>query len=289
MLKLFTDTDCDITLETAKELGYNLISMPYIINDTEIKPYEDFKEFDSTSFYNKLRNGVLPKTCAISPGKYIEYFEPHFGNGDDILYVHFSKAMSGTFNSMNIALEELLEKYPNRKLYTIDTKGISALSYLIAKEISKLYKDGKSIDEIISWSNENIDKFALYFYADDLTFFKLSGRVSNFSATMGNILGIHPIIHINNEGSMVNISKSKGRISTLNKILSMVDEIQENIQDYTIVIAHTDASDLALKFTELVKLKYGQNLNIEYTIVNPTIGAHCGPDCVGIAFRAKHR
>ena len=289
MLVFFTDTDCDITPEIAKEYGFQLISMPYIINEVETKPYEDFDEFDAKSFYNSLRNGVLPKTCAISPGKYIEYFEPHFAQGNDILYVHFSKAMSGTFSSMNIALEELKEKYPERKFYSIDTKAITALSYLIIKEIGKLYKEGKSIEELLAWANENVDKYAIYFYADDLKFFKLSGRVSNVSATMGNILGIHPIIHINQEGIMTNVAKSKGRISTLNKILTMVDEIQEDITKHPIVIAHTDAPELAEKLAEMVKQKYGENVKIDFVMVNPTAGAHCGPNCVGIAFHAKHR
>lgn len=289
MLVFFTDTDCDITPEIAEEYGFKLISMPYLINEKETKPYEDFKEFDSKAFYDSLRNGILPKTCAISPAKYIEYFEPHFKEGNDILYVHFSKAMSGTFNSMNIALEELQEKYPERKFYTIDTKAITALSYLIIKEIGKLYKEGKTIEELLSWAEENVDKYAIYFYADDLKFFKLSGRVSNFSATMGNILGIHPIIHISQEGVMTNVAKSKGRMGTLNKILNMVDELEEDITNYPIVIAHTDAPELANKLAEMVKAKYGNNVKIDFVIVNPTAGAHCGPDCVGIAFHAKHR
>lgn len=289
MLVFFTDTDCDITPEIAKEFGFHLISMPYIINEVETKPYEDFDVFDSKAFYDSLRNGVLPKTCAISPGKYIEYFEPHFAAGNDILYVHFSQAMSGTFSSMNIALEELQEKYPERKFYSIDTKAITALSYLIIKEIGKLYKEGKSVEELLAWANENVDKYAIFFYADDLKFFKLSGRVSNFSATMGNILGIHPIIHINQDGIMTNVAKSKGRMGTLNKILNMVDELADNITEYPIVIAHTDAPELANKLAEMVKQKYGENVKLDFVCVNPTAGAHCGPDCVGIAFHAKHR
>ena len=111
MLVLFTDTDCDITPESAKKYGFELISMPYFVNEKEIKPYVDFDEFKYKDFYNMLRKGVLPKTSAISPKQYIEYFEPHFKEGNDILYIHFSKNMSGTFNSLNIALEELKTKY----------------------------------------------------------------------------------------------------------------------------------------------------------------------------------
>lgn len=289
MLILFTDTDTDMTPATAKKYGYHLISMPYSLNDIEISPYEDWDEFDYKTYYNQLRAGSIPTTCAISPLKYIEYFEPYFKNGDDILYVHFSKAMSGTFNALNLAIEELQEKYPERKLYTIDTKGITICSYNILLEIGKLYQEGKSIKEIIEWSNQEVNKFAIYFYADDLKFFSRSGRVSNFSAAMGNILGIHPIIHINQEGIMTNLTKAKGRINSLKKIVEYVINLEENIKDYHVIIGHTDNIELAHKLAEMLNAKFGEDLSIEYIVVNPTAGAHCGPDGVGVCFHAKHR
>lgn len=289
MLILFTDTDTDMTPSLAKKYGYQLISMPYIINDKEIYPYEDFENFDSKEFYSMLRRGTMPKTAAISPAKYIEYFEPFFKEGHDILYVHFSSSMSGTFDVMNIALEELKGKYPEIKFYTIDTKGVSILSLAILKEISNLNKNGKTIDEILAWANNEVDKFAVYFYADDLNFFKRSGRVSNFSAIMGTLLGIHPIIHVNDKGIMTSIAKGKGKIGTLKKIVTYVEELQDNIKDYPVMIAHSDNEELALTLGKMLKEKFGEDLNIEYSIVNPTIGAHCGPDSIGVTFHAIHR
>ena len=289
MLVFFTDTDCDITPEIAKEYGFELISMPYFVDEKEIKPYEDWSEFKSKEFYDMLRRGVLPKTSAISPGQYINYFEPHFKAGNDIIYVHFSKIMSGTFNSLNIAIEELKEKYPERKFYTIDTKAITALSYLIIKQMGVLYKEGKSAEELIKWADTEVQKYAIYFYADDLTFFRQSGRVSGLAGIMGNLLSIHPIIHMNADGIMTNISKARGRVNTMEKIIVMVDELQEDIADYPVVIAHTDALDIAMKLGEMLQKKYDHKLNIEYIVVNPTAGSHCGPNSAGIAFHAKHR
>ena len=289
MLILFTDTDTDMTPSLAKEYGYHLISMPYIIDDKVIYPYEDFEEFNYKEFYEMLRKGTIPKTCAVSATKYIEYFEPFFRNGDDILYVHFSTKLSGTFNAMNIAIEELKEKYPQRKFYTIDTKGITICSLNILKEIGQLYKEGKNIDEILKWAENEVNKFAIYFYADDLKFFKRSGRISNFAATMGTILGIHPIIYIDSEGVMSAISKGKGKMGSLKKLASYVEKLQEDIKKYRVIIGHTDAPKMAQILGEMLKEKFGDDLNIEYVIVNPTAGAHCGPDGVGVCFHAIHR
>ena len=289
MLVLFTDSDCDITPDIAKYYGFELISMPYTINEKEIYPYVDFDEFKVKEYYDQLRKGTLPTTSALSPLKYIEYFEPHFAAGNDILYVHFSKAMSGTFNSLNLALQELKEKYPERNFYTIDTKAITALSYLVVTEIGKLVKQGKTIDELLAWANTEVDKYAIYFYADDLTFFKRSGRVSGFSGVMGNLLGIHPIIHMSSEGKMVNLAKARGKRNSLNKIIDMVSEIEEDIANYPVIIAHSDCLEIAHELEKLMKERFGENLKTEYVVVNPTAGAHCGPNCVGVAFHAKHR
>ena len=289
MFVLFTDTDCDVTPKIAKELGYELISMPYTIGDETIYPYVDFKEFDYKGFYKTLKSGIIPKTYAISPGEYIKYFEPVFESGNDILYVHFSKAMSGTFNAMAIAYEELLEKYPERKLYTIDTKGITILSNIIVKEIGDMYLNGKTAFEIMEWAEKEIDHYATYFFADNLTYFKRSGRVSNLKAAMGNLIGFKPILYMDEKGTMTNIGKERGRTRALHKLVSYVENLSVDIDKHRIIIGHTDALELALKLGEMLRGKFGENLNIEYVVVNPTAGSHCGPDAIGVAFYAKHK
>ena len=289
MLTIFTDTDTDITLEEAEEYGYKLISMPYVVNDKEIKPYEDFKVFKSKEFYDMLRSGIIPTTCAINALAYQAYFEPEFAKGNDILYVHFSKAMSGTFNSMNIALEELKEKYPERKFYAIDTKAITICSLNIVKEIGDMYKGGKTIEEILEWSEREVDHFAQYFFADDLKFFRKSGRISNFSGIMGNLIGVKPIIYMDENGMMTNISKERGRSKALNRLVTYVEELGDEIEKHRIIIGHSDALDLALQLAEMLKEKFGDNLRIEFALVNPTAGSHCGPDAVGVSFHSKHR
>ena len=289
MITLYTDTDTDISLSLANELGLKMISMPYVIDKKEFYPYEDFEEFDYKEFYDILRKGIVPSTCAISPVKYMEYFEKEFEQGNDVLYIHFSKAMSGTFNAMNIAYEELKAKYPERTLYTIDTKGITILSYAIVRDIADMIKGGKSIEEVLAWAETEIDHYATYFFADNLNFFAKSGRVNNVTAVMGNILGFRPIIYMNQEGQMTNIAKERGRLNAMKRLISYFDELAVDVDKHRIVIGHTDSLDVAHRLGEIIKEKYGQNLNIEYVVVNPTAGSHCGPDTVGICFYAKHR
>ena len=289
MLVLFADTDSEVTPEIAKEYNCGLISMPYSINGETIYPYEDFEVFDYKPYFDQLRNGVIPTTSSVSIEKYIEYFEPVFAAGNDILYVHFSAKMSATFSNMNIAVNQLKEKYPERKFYTIDTKGVTNLSLNIFYEIADMYKEGKSLAEIKKWADEEVDKFALYLFADDLKFFKRSGRVGGLAATMGTLLGVRPIININEDGQMVSVGKEKGRQKAINRLLQYVDELGDNVKDHRVIIAHSDAFDIVEEVASRLKETYGEDLRLETVLVNPTTAAHAGPSAVGISFHAKHR
>ena len=289
MYTLFTDTDTDITPELAEKYGYKMISMPYRIGDEEIFPYESFDKFDSHAFYDLLRKGTLPSTSGLSPQRYIEYFEPEFKKGNDILYVHFSRAMSGTFDAMRLAVQDLLERYPDRKFDTVDTLGITLGSLNICIEIGELYKAGKSVEEIKAWADKEVQKFAVYFYADDLKFFAKSGRVSGLAAFFGGIIGIKPIIYMNHEGKMVTYAKAKGRIPTLTKIVDIMDELQEDMKSHRVIIGHADAPELAETLAKLIRERFGNDIDISYSVVNPTAGSHCGPNTVGVSFHAKNR
>lgn len=286
--RIFTDTDCDITPKEAKKYGFSLISMPYSIDGKEVKPYEDFDEFKYREFYDYLRNGGLPNTSAIDVLSYEKYFEPVFAAGQDILYVHFSSAMTMTFNNMNKALETLKAKYPERKFYEIDTRGITTISFAIASKVGQMYLDGKTAEEIMEWSKTEIDHFAMYFFADDLKFFKHSGRVNGLSATMGTLLGIRPIIYMSQEGKMESIGTAKGRRKAIMTLLDKMSEIGDDVESYPIYVGHTDADEIVEDVIASIKEKYPK-AEIITQIVNPTAGSHCGPNGLGICFHALHR
>ena len=288
MLKIYTDTDTDITPALAAEYGYQLISMPYSIDARTTYPYVDFETFDGHAFYDVLRSGVLPTTSAISKEQYMNYFIRDFAAGNDILYVHFSRAMTNTFDAMDQAIAELKAKFPATRFEEIDTKGITTISYAIVREVGDLYKAGKTMDELLEWAKTEVDKFAMYFFADDLKFFRRSGRVSGLAATMGTLIGVRPLIHMSQEGKMVSIGTAKGRAKAMDYLVDKVGELGDEIEKHRICIGHTDAPELAKELGRMIEEKYGKQ-NIEYVYVNPTAGSHCGPNGVGVCFHAKHR
>lgn len=289
MLRLFTDTDTDITPAVAAEYGYRLISMPYSVDAKTVYPYVDFDEFEARKFYDMLRSGVLPTTSAISKERYIAYFEPEFAAGNDILYVHFSRAMTVTFNAMDEAVAELKAKYPTRQFHEIDTKGITTISYTIVREVGDLLKAGKTLEEVLDWAKTEVDKFAMYFFADDLKFFRRSGRVSGLAATMGTLIGIRPIIYMSQEGKMVSCGKEKGRLKAMERLVQQVADLGDDFKSHRFVIGHTDAPELAEEVGKMIRERFGDDFPIEYVVTNPTAGSHAGPNGVGVCFHAKHR
>ena len=289
MLTFFSDTDCDITPKECAEYGIKLISMPYTVGEQVIYPYVDFQEFDSHQFYDMLRSGIMPTTSAMSEEAYRQYFEPEFEAGNDILYVHFSSGTTNTFAIMAQAVEKLKAKYPERKFHSIDTLGITALSYNVVLEAAELYKAGKTAEEIVEWAKVEVPKFPMYFFADDLKFFRRSGRVGGLAATMGGFIGIRPIIYLNDEGKMISIGKEKGRAKAISRLVQYVEELGEDVKAHRVVIGHSDCPDIAAEAEHLLKEKFGQDLNVVTTVVNPTIGSHCGPNGLGICFHAIHR
>ena len=288
MLKLYTDTDTDFYPSLAEEYGYSLISMPYSIEAKTTYPYVDFNTFDAHAFYDTLRGGVLPTTSAISKEQYMNYFIKDFIEGNEILYVHFSRAMTNTFDAMDQAVAELKEKYPKARFEEIDTKGITTISYAIVREVGDLVKAGKSLDEVLDWAKTEVDKFAMYFFADDLKFFRRSGRVSGLAATMGTLIGVRPLIHMSQEGKMVSVGTAKGRNNAMTYLVNKVGELGDDIANHRICIGHTDAPEIARQIGAMITEKYGPQ-NIVYVDVNPTAGSHCGPNGVGVCFHALHR
>jgi DegV family protein with EDD domain len=263
--------------------------MPFTSDGKTVYPYEDSPDFDTHAFYDTLRDGALPTTSAISEARYIQYFEPEFAAGNDILYVHFSRAMTATFDAMDKAVDSLKEKYPGRKFYAIDTMGITILSFNICLEVGDLYKAGKTAEEIVAWAEKEVMHFGTYFIADDLKFFRRSGRVSGLKATMGTLLGVRPLIYMNNEGKMVSLGSVRGRRKALETLADLIEQRGEDVESHRVVIGNTDSPELVAELREILAERYGDKLRIVEIVTNPTAGSHCGPNAVGLCFHVREK
>ena len=287
MYQLFCDSNCELWHTTVKELGLNLIRMPYIVDDEEYF-YDMGENTDFKVFFDKMRNGATPKTAALNEYAYTEYFEPILARGEDIYYITFSHQMSGTFNAMKNVIAQLKEKYPEREIRFKDSKLISLGSGFVTYYGALKYKEGATMDELDAYFDDLIEHTAIYFVVDDLTYLYRGGRVSGVSKVVGNLLGIKPILYFNEEGKILNINKVKGFKKALATLLDYMKNKGSELDKYKVYILQADCEQEANAFAESIKAKFGV-LDVEVQPVGPVIGAHCGPGTIGLVFHAKEK
>ncbi len=285
MYQLFCDSNCELWHTTVKELGLNVIRMPYIVNGEEFF-YDMGENTDFKAFFDKMRKGATPTTAALNEVAYTEYFEPVLARGEDIYYITFSHQMSGTFEAMKRVIAQLKEKYPEREIRYKDSKSISMGAGFIVYYGALKYKDGASMDEMDAYLDDVIAHTGVYFAVDDLTYLYRGGRVSGSQRFFGNLLGIKPILHINEEGKILNVDKGTGFKKALFKMRAYMKTDGENVNDYKVYIVHADNEGEATAFANSLRAEFGE-LDIVIQMVGPVIGTHCGPGTIGLIFHAK--
>lgn len=287
MYQLFCDSNCELWHTTVKELGINVIRMPYILDDQEYF-YDMGENTDFKHFFNRMREGAVPKTAALNEFAYTEYFEPVLARGEDIYYVTFSHQMSATFNSMKKVIEELKVKYPEREIRFKDSKLISLGSGFITYYAALKQKEGATMDELDAYLDELIEHTATYFVVDDLTYLYRGGRVSGVSKVVGNLLGIKPILYFNEEGKILNIAKAKGFKKALSELTNYMKAKGSELDKYKVFVLEADCKEQATAFVQSLKDQFG-DLDITIQTVGPVIGAHCGPGTIGLVFHSKEK
>lgn len=288
MSRFFCDTNSELWYTVADELGLDVIAMPYSL-DGEESDYDLGRNTDFKAFYNSLKKGADAKTQALNVQNYIDYFEPVLAAGEDIIYVHFSRNMSGTFAQMDQAIAELKEKYPNRKISVVDTKSISIGEALIVYEAALLWKNGATDEEIVKFVEDNRQNYTVYFTVKDLTQLKRGGRISSISYVAGTILNIKPVLCVEENGTLSKYATAKGAKPALKTLVSRVKEIGSQIFDHPIIVTHADAEESADELKQMLISEFGDKLTIWTQQVGPTVGSHCGAGTVGIAFHSTKR
>ena len=285
---LITDSSADLSQEMVQELGVTVLPLSFTIQGKTYRNYPDNREMDLPLFYDMLRAGELATTSAVNVAEYTQAVEPILQEGKEVLILAFSSGLSSTYQASVLAAGELREKYPDRKIYTVDTLcaslGQGLLVYLAAQEQRK----GKSIEEVRDWAEETKLNLCHQFTVDDLHFLKRGGRISATTAVVGSMLQIKPVLHVDNEGHLINIGKARGRQASLK---ALVDKMEKTVTEEgrkTVFISHGDCRKDAVTVADMVRERFGTQ-DIRINFVGPVIGAHSGPGTLALFYLGTER
>lgn len=285
---VMTDSSADLTAGLVEQLGLDVIPLSVNVGEQSFMNYPDEREISSPDFYDLLRKGANAQTSAVNVDTFLNAMSVHLKAGKDVLYLGFSSGLSSTYGASEIAAQELREIYPDRKILTVDTLCASLGQGLLVYLTMQKVLSGATIEEAAAYAEENRLHLCHWFTVDDLFFLKRGGRVSAATALVGSALGIKPVLHVDNEGHLINVSKARGR---KNSILALVDRMESSAiepQKQTIFISHGDCLADAEFLAAEVRKRFGVT-DITINFVGPVIGAHSGPGTLALFFLGTER
>lgn len=287
--KIVTDSTADLPKEYLEQHGVGCVNLCYTIGGETYGGTG--KELDWKEFYNMMRDGQMPSTSQVNPEEFKAYFTECLKETDEILYLAFSSGLSGTCGSARIAAEEIMEGNPDAKIRVVDTLQASMGEGLVVYKAVAMKEQGKSMEETAAWVEETAPNFIAVFTVDDLNHLYRGGRVSKATALIGTIAAIKPLLHVDDEGHLTPLSKTRGRKKSL---LGLVDLMGEQMGDFKeqntdmIMISHGDAMEDAEFVRDEIKARFGFE-NFMINNIGPTIGAHSGPGTIALFFMGKKR
>ena len=285
---ILTDSSADLGEEMVRKLDVQVVPLGFVLDGQAYHDYPDNRDMDPHAFYERLRKGDAATTNAVNTAQYTEALEPLLQAGRDVLVLASSPGLSATYQSSVIAVEELRAKYPERKLYTVDTLCASLGRGLLVWYAAQLRERGRSIKEVQDWVEEHKLNLCHQFTVDDLYFLKRGGRVSAATALVGSMLHIKPVLHVDSEGHLINIGKVRGRQASLKALVDRMEETAIDPGSLTVFISHGDCLEDAQAVAEMVKKRFGVD-EVYINYVGPVIGAHSGPGTVALFYIGTER
>ena len=286
--QIITDSTADLTPELVRELDVQVIPLCYMMEGRTYHNIPGGGELTEEEFYAKLRAGTMSTTTQINSEEFLRVFTPLLEAGQDVLYIAFSSGLSGTCQSALLAREELRRRFPERRLEVFDSLCASMGEGLLVYHAAKLRQEGRDMDQVLAWLKENVLRLCHWFTVDDLNHLKRGGRVSSAAALFGTMLGIKPVLHVDNEGHLISVSKVRGRRQSLEALVSRMEETAVNPAEQTVFISHGDCLEDAQFVAQQVREKLGVT-QIQIGYIGPVIGAHSGPGTVALFFLGKER
>lgn len=282
---IVTDSSCDLPRELVDAWGVRTLSLEVTIDG--VGSFLNH-EIDPKEFYAYMRSKHTAKTSAANMDRFAALFDEIAKEGKDILYIGFSSGLSATYMAGKNAAEETIEKYPGLKIVVIDSLCASLGQGLLVKYAVDKKNEGADIETTAAYIEELVPKMAHWFTVDDLVYLKRGGRVSAATAVMGTVLQIKPVMHMDNAGKLINVSKARGRDAAIKALFAKMKETAIDPKKQTVYICHGDCHDDANRLADMVRAEYGiKDILIYYT--GPVIGAHSGPGTLALFFVATER
>ena len=283
---IFTDSCCDVSPELLAKWGVPYAHMTFSF-DGEEKEYIG-TDISNHEFYDRMRQGAHARTAAINADTFARAFTPFLEEGKDILYVAFSSGLSTTVNSAHMAAEELKEQYPSRKIIIVDTLAASAGGGLMVYMAVAKKNEGATIEENAAYVESLVPQHCIWFTVDDLEYLKRGGRVSPLVAFAGGVLGIKPILQMDEEGHLVKVSTARGRKKAIEALAEKYAALSYEEKNTPIFISHAEAENDAKQLADILMQRHGAEVTL-ITEIGPVIGSHVGPGTIALFFIGKHR
>lgn len=280
---LATDATCDLPQELVDEMDVLVLPMEFSMDDKSYMHYTDGREMGMSAFYNALKAGSVATTMQINQMTYIDTFRPLLEEGKDILYICFSSGLSGTYNSSRLAVEELRQAYPDRKIYTVDSCCASLGEGLLVYHVWLEKQKGTDIDALYQLAEELKNRICHWFTVDDLMFLKRGGRVSGAAAVLGSMLGIKPVLHVDMEGHLIPVEKARGRNKALNTLVEKMKKYADDQTGQAVFISHGNAAEDAQIVADLVQKEFHVKA-VTVNFIGPIVGSHSGPGTIALFF-----
>ena len=283
--KIITDSCADLSPEMINALDVSSIPLTVMFRGEN---RNDCVDDSIKEVYDGLRNGEVATTAAANPAGWASVMEPALQAGQDVLVLAFSSGLSTTYQSAVIAAADLADQYPQRKILVADTLCASLGQGLLVWYACKKRDEGMTLEQLYHWVEENKLHICHWFTVDDLMYLKRGGRVSAATALVGTMLQIKPVLHVDDEGHLISVSKARGRKGSLDAMVAKFGEDALNPETQTIFISHGDCLEDAQYVGKKIQEKYGV-VDVKYNYVGPVIGAHTGPGVVALFFYGKKR
>lgn len=286
--RIVTDSTTDLTPELIQELDVQVIPLCYMMGGKTYHNIPGGGEMTDKEFYAKLRAGSMSTTTQVNSEEFLHVFTPLLEAGQDVLYIAFSSGLSGTYQSAVLAREELKQRFPDRRLEVFDSLCASMGEGLLVYHAAKLRNAGKSLDEVLAWLKGNVLNVCHWFTVDDLNHLKRGGRVSTATALVGTMLGIKPVLHVDDEGHLIPVSKVRGRKQSLDALVRRMEDTVLDPGNQMVFISHGDCLEDAQYVERQIREKLGVQ-QVKLGFIGPVIGAHSGPGTVALFFLGKER